>query len=349
MQPKKPAAQPKIASTQSRFGKQAKVDPFAASEDDFYSARPAQKTAKVPKGPKKVDSVPTAPTPPVQTTSAAPMWGAAPSSMTKPTPPASTTGTKAAGQIKTLEEVEAEMMRTSISHPSAPLTAPAPQKPSIRTLEDIEREMMGEEEPTASRLTPQPAAAPRGFTPSQQDRPGSGHPAQQQAILDNIFPQLGSGPPPPGFQTAPFPGTEQPPRPSPEELARRDAIHERVSAKIQSMSRYNNFMGASDKDFITRIQISQLVTPDPYQSDFYAQVFSAIRRAQAPRPGPGEDGAEDNGVVEIAPGFGLGVGAAAGNRFGKMGAQTMQKLSKQVRQLVQNRVNSQKNGAGQSC
>jgi len=39
-------------------------------------------------------------------------------------------------------------------------------------------------------------------------------------------------------------------------------------------------MTQSDKDFITRIQVSQLVTQDPYTEDFYAQVFNAIHQSR---------------------------------------------------------------------
>ncbi len=49
---------------------------------------------------------------------------------------------------------------------------------------------------------------------------------------------------------------------------------------------YNHLMGSSDKDFITRIQLSQLVTPDPYSSDFYAQctqLSSGDRSRSRPR------------------------------------------------------------------
>ncbi|RIB22851.1 topoisomerase II-associated protein PAT1 [Gigaspora rosea] len=42
-------------------------------------------------------------------------------------------------------------------------------------------------------------------------------------------------------------------------------------------------MTQSDKDFINRIQISQLVTDDPYADDFYYQVYTAIRSRQ-PQP-----------------------------------------------------------------
>lgn len=98
-------------------------------------------------------------------------------------------------------------------------------------------------------------------------------------------------------------------------------------------------MGSSDKDFITRIQLSQLATSDPYISDFYAQVFSAMERSRRAH----ESGQMDRPtVVQIAAGFGFGVGGPAGNRFGKMGQNTMQKLSTQVKKLVESRTAHQK-------
>ncbi|WFD02298.1 DNA topoisomerase 2-associated protein pat1 [Malassezia obtusa] len=49
------------------------------------------------------------------------------------------------------------------------------------------------------------------------------------------------------------------------------------AAKVANITRYNGLMSGSDKDFITRIQISHLVTPDPYADDFYAHVYFAVR------------------------------------------------------------------------
>ena len=37
-------------------------------------------------------------------------------------------------------------------------------------------------------------------------------------------------------------------------------------------------MTQSDKDFITRVQVAQLVTSDPYADDFYAQVYTSIKQ-----------------------------------------------------------------------
>ncbi|GJJ11363.1 hypothetical protein Clacol_005595 [Clathrus columnatus] len=57
-----------------------------------------------------------------------------------------------------------------------------------------------------------------------------------------------------------------------------DQRNRRRLAKMERMARYNDLMTQSDKDFITRIQVSQLVTSDPYTEDFYAQVLGSLRR-----------------------------------------------------------------------
>jgi DNA topoisomerase 2-associated protein PAT1 len=195
-----------------------------------------------------------------------------------------------------------------------------------------------------------PGLAPpaREVTPPQIKLAGSGY-ASSQALLDSMFPELGASAPAQGAggNTADFPGVaQQAPRPTPEELDRMQAIQERIAAKIAAMAEHNHLMGNSDKDFITRIQLSQLATSDPYTSDFYAQVFSAIR---GPRPGPEGQGGNVNAgpgngkndgpkdIVQVAPGYAFGVSGPAGNRFGKMGQQTMQKLSTQVKKLVESR------------
>lgn len=232
------------------------------------------------------------------------------------------------GEIKTLEEVEAEMSRTAISQPS---------QPKVLTLAEIEQQMMAAAEPTP-RVPLPPVQPEREATPVQAALSGSGY-ASQQAFLDSMFPELGKAPSTDRPTAAFPPGMDgRPVQPSGEERIRMEAMHERISAKIQAMSRNNNLMGSSDKDFITRIQLSQLASADPYTSDFYALVFSALKRNRIAEAG---GDAEGPSVVEVARGFGMGVGAA-GNRFGKMGTNTMQKLSTQVKKLVENRAQHQK-------
>ncbi|ORY26587.1 topoisomerase II-associated protein PAT1 [Naematelia encephala] len=333
--PRASANQPRgpIASTASRYGPKKAFDPFAASEDDFYAARPTAKKPSKPAAKPKAQpapsqggsleslwSKPAAPSP---------LWGATPSTTSQPPlePRNSQTGPPPPGQIKSLEEIEAEMAGASVSEP--------PRGPTVVSLEEIERQMMSGSE---TQPIPLPAPPPREQTPVAPGLAGSGY-ATQQALLDSMFPELGAHPPS-GQHTASFPpGVQGPPsEPSPQQREQMEALHRHISAKIESMSRYNNLMGTSDKDFITRIQLSQLATTDPYASDFYAQVFSALKRSRMPASAEGGD----QSVVKISQNFGLGVSGPTGSRFGKMGSATMQKLSGQVKRLVENRALHQK-------
>lgn len=102
----------------------------------------------------------------------------------------------------------------------------------------------------------------------------------------------------------------------------------KLQNKWLAIAPYNNLMGQSEKDFITRIQISQLLNSagpggehDPLKEDFYFTVFSAIK---ARREGP-----------SIAP------AAQGGDRNSKKGAgerrrqnQAMQKMANQVQRIV---------------
>ncbi|WVQ95596.1 hypothetical protein IAU59_002693 [Kwoniella sp. CBS 9459] len=342
----------KIASTQSRYKPKPVADPFAFSEDDFYSSRPATKKTSAPKAPARpkatqaqsgsVENLWNKP----QVSS--PAWGTAPSSVTKPTPPPSAFPFQPSaqpgppGHIKSLEEIEAEMSQMAVN----PAQAAPPTQQKVLSLEEIEKQMMETVEPPRQ-PTPQHAPAPpRETTPTQvPGLAGSGY-GSQQALLDSMFPELGKGAASvPGQPAAAFPpGAEgqqvtQPSGPSPEELARMEELHKRISAKIEAMSKYNNCMGSSDKDFITRIQLSQLATADPYTSDFYAQVFSALKRSRMIAEGQQQEGPT---VVPVAPGMGFGVGGPVGNRFGQMGQKTMTKLTTQVKKLVENRAQHQK-------
>ncbi|KAM9902262.1 hypothetical protein OXX69_008391 [Metschnikowia pulcherrima] len=65
---------------------------------------------------------------------------------------------------------------------------------------------------------------------------------------------------------------------SPEEqhrLARRQE-------KVAKIMKYSGVMNPKDKDFVTRFQLSQIVTEDPYNEDFYAQVYKVIHPKSAP-------------------------------------------------------------------
>jgi DNA topoisomerase 2-associated protein PAT1 len=86
-------------------------------------------------------------------------------------------------------------------------------------------------------------------------------------------------------------------------------------------------MTQSDKDFITRIQVSQLVTQDPYAEDFYAQIYVAIMRAKLGLP------EADPRVINFASGGGVGVGVT--NRPNGRRAGAIAKMEAQVEKIVQ--------------
>ncbi|EAL23099.1 hypothetical protein CNBA6240 [Cryptococcus deneoformans B-3501A] len=330
-----------IASTASRYRPKVAADPFAFSEDDFYASRPVKKTQPKPKTKSSAEPVWTKPA--GQVTS----WGAAPSSTVKPSLGSNHAQVEAPGHIKSLEEIEAEF--ASMPAPSAAqaaFQAPAqlsgpPPANAVVTLEELERQMMEEVPQPLAQHQAQQQGPPREVTPTQIPGLAQSGYASQKAVLDSMFPDLGKspGPVPPGQQQGQTRQSPAPIVPSHEELARQEHFQKVFEAKVQAMSKYNNLMGSSDKDFITRIQLSQLATSDPYISDFYAQVFSAMERSRRAH----ESGQMDRPtVVQIAAGFGFGVGGPAGNRFGKMGQNTMQKLSTQVKKLVESRTAHQK-------
>lgn len=46
--------------------------------------------------------------------------------------------------------------------------------------------------------------------------------------------------------------------------------------KVHKITRCSGFMTPKDKDFVTRFQLSQIVTDDPYNEDFYCQVYKVL-------------------------------------------------------------------------
>ncbi|KXN86630.1 DNA topoisomerase 2-associated protein pat1 [Leucoagaricus sp. SymC.cos] len=101
----------------------------------------------------------------------------------------------------------------------------------------------------------------------------------------------------------------------------------RKAAKIAHMSRYNDLMTQSDKDFITRIQVSQLVTQDPYADDFYAQVYGAILRSRMGLQ-------SDERVLKFGSGGGVGLGLTSQKGYRRPSA--IQRMEQQVERIVSN-------------
>src|ERR1700760_70721 len=89
-------------------------------------------------------------------------------------------------------------------------------------------------------------------------------------------------------------------------------------------------MTQSDKDFITRIQVSQLVTQDPYSEDFYAQVYSSFVRS---RMGPA--GVQQKSMLKFSNGAGVGVGVP-GHRGAGRRENAMTRMQNQVERIIKN-------------
>lgn len=87
-------------------------------------------------------------------------------------------------------------------------------------------------------------------------------------------------------------------------------------------------MTQSDKDFITRIQVSQLVTQDPYADDFYAQVYGAIMRSRLGLQ------SQDERVLKFGSGGGVGLGLA--QKAATRRPNAMQRMEAQVERIVSN-------------
>jgi DNA topoisomerase 2-associated protein PAT1 len=87
-------------------------------------------------------------------------------------------------------------------------------------------------------------------------------------------------------------------------------------------------MTQSDKDFITRIQVSQLVSQDPYTDDFYAQVYDAVRRSRL-----GLQSSDDR-VLKFGSSGGVGLGVAP--KGGSRRPNAMQRMEQQVERIVSN-------------
>lgn len=88
-------------------------------------------------------------------------------------------------------------------------------------------------------------------------------------------------------------------------------------------------MTQSDKDFITRIQVSQLVTQDPYADDFYAQVYTAILRSRMGIP------TTEDRVLRFGSGGGVGLGVGPKVPGGRR-QNAMQRMEAQVERIVNN-------------
>lgn len=214
---------------------------------------------------------------------------ASPAVQARPTPPPSA---QQQSQARTIEEIEAEMMQRFQaqqiqSHPQTQIQGGPP--PGL-----------------GGALPPPGLAAPL---------PGQRLPIQPQNMLDQLFPALpGQGPTNgSGGLSLSDPSLAS----SIEERIKAHEIAElsrrRKANKIHRMAKYNNLMTQGDKDFITRIQVSQLINThgingvhDPYFDDFYFEVMRSLKQGrmqavqQAQAQAQQQQGEQGNGERPVA-------------------------------------------------
>lgn len=113
---------------------------------------------------------------------------------------------------------------------------------------------------------------------------------------------------------------------SPEDQARMARRQEKVSR----IMRYSGVMNPKDKDFVTRFQLSQIVTEDPYNEDFYAQVYKVIH-PKASQNASGAPSAQQ--ANSIAQAYLDQSGHRLGGRFRRADV-ALQRMQQQVQKAV---------------
>lgn len=92
--------------------------------------------------------------------------------------------------------------------------------------------------------------------------------------------------------------------------------------KVAQITRCSGFMTPKDKDFVTRFQLSQIVTDDPYNEDFYSQVYKIIN-----------SGAGENNMNSLAQKYLEQSGHRLGGRS-KRADIALQRMQQQVSKAV---------------
>ncbi|KAK6890419.1 DNA topoisomerase 2-associated protein PAT1 [Candida tropicalis] len=99
--------------------------------------------------------------------------------------------------------------------------------------------------------------------------------------------------------------------------------------KVSRIMKYSGIMNPKDKDFVTRFQLSQIVTEDPYNEDFYAQVFKVIH----PKTTNGVQQQHQHESNSIAQAYLDHSGHRLGGRY-KRADVALQRMQQQVQKAV---------------
>jgi DNA topoisomerase 2-associated protein PAT1 len=190
----------------------------------------------------------------------------------------------AAKKMQTLEEIEAEMLaRASAPRPPQQQSQPHHQHP-----QPVHQYHQQSTQSPGFAHQPMPMMRPPGFGPVMMSHQMPMQaPLQHQPMQQPMPVQQQSLPPearpmPPGMpapqQRQPLPINLKETMADDEEARRLEQQKNlRRAQKIGQMARYNGLMSNGDKNYVLKVQLSQLVSEDPEADDFYYTVHSTLR------------------------------------------------------------------------
>ena len=208
----------------------------------------------------------------------------------------------------TVEEVEAEMMRkaqesrnqqhqqqqqpSQQQYGNVQALAAQAQQMAIRQQSYQQQQQMPQQQQMQQvQYQPSPQMQQQRAPLAPMVSPQAGPTGNGGDMLSQLFP---GGPQQPSGPRVPSTGVSLDDRNALESLQARmvtneasEASRRRKAAKIHRMAKYNNLMTQGDKDFITRIQVSQLINSagpggshDPYADDFYFSVMQSLKQSR---------------------------------------------------------------------
>lgn len=286
------------------------------------------------------------------------IWGIGPAKPAPAPQPAPVAG--GSRKIMSLEEVEAAMRsqpKVAAAPPAIPESAPYADYPTgYEAQQQPLPGYQGHGHPVA--ILQRPQSIQNKQSPSPQV--SSSHHAHQQSqptqILQNPNRLSGEGPRGPGHQPSPsqssLSGAQSQPHLaglSEEEKAAfldQEAKRAKRNHKIWLLSKDNGVMTPQDKNFITRIQLQQLIaaTGNPVEQgadqsiaeDFYYQVFSHIRAGQRQNPSQPLSNFAQTYLFQTGNRHGM-------RRHGRPAENHIQRMEQQVQRAVEAAKNKPKN------
>ncbi|CAI6275719.1 unnamed protein product [Periconia digitata] len=243
------------------------------------------------------------------------------------------------------QQIHAELPAQPI-HPQQPQQSQQPQHPAMLQRQRQQQPPVSQPQSQSQRQTPQPAphqrppSQPRQILQNPNRLSGHGQPMMQQAHPGprGSFPGHSRGPSFPGMVIT---HPEQLMALSKEEreaYLEEDAKRAKRNHKIFELSKDNGLMTPQDKNFITRIQLQQLMSatgnldeksPEAQiAEDFYYQVFSSIRGAPRQNPHQPANQFAQTYLFQTNSRFGA-------RRQGRGGDNHMQRMEQQVQRAVE--------------